>query len=316
MRTILVTGGAGFVGSHLCKALAAKGFSTVAVDDLSNGRRENLSEDTELLVEDLSEHGWMESLKHRRLDAVIHCAAQASNAISFQDPQLDYRANQLATWRVLQFCQRKGIRRLLFTSSMSVYGEPGRLPTPPSEAPRPLTFYAAHKAAAESYIRLTPNIDWTIFRLYTTYGMGQNLSNVSQGLVKIFLGFVLRNQTVKIHGSGDRVRDIVHVSDVVRAIMQALPTPNSYGRCYNIGSGTTLTVSDIIRRILSEAGKMPDYPVEYGAPDIGDPHRTHADISAAMRDFGWQPEIMPDAGIKLTVRQHLEQLRSTGEYKG
>jgi UDP-glucose 4-epimerase len=305
MANILVTGGAGFVGSHLCAALTAAGHTAVVIDDLSNGRRENIAAGTEAVIADLSEPGWMSTLRGRTFDAVLHCAAQASNALSFRDPELDYRANQLATWRVLQFCRDEGIRRLIFTSSMSVYGEPPVLPTPSDEVPRPLTYYAAHKAVAESYVRYARDLDWTIFRLYTTYGMGQNLANLNQGLVKIYLGYVLRGEPVTVHGSGERVRDIVHVSDVVRAIMLALPAPASFGRCYNLGSGQTLTVSQIIGRILAAAGKPADYPVVYGPADIGDPRKTHADVSAAARDFGWRPEVSPEAGIDMTVGQHL-----------
>jgi UDP-glucose 4-epimerase len=305
MANILVTGGAGFVGSHLCAALTAEGHTAVVIDDLSNGRRENIAPGTEAVIADLSEVEWMTSLSGRGFDAVVHCAAQASNALSFRDPEHDYRANQLATWRVLQFCRQEGIRRLIFTSSMSVYGEPTVLPTPSDEVPRPLSYYAAHKAVAESYVRYAPDLDWTIFRLYTTYGMGQNLANRNQGLVKIYLGYVLRDEPVIVHGPGDRVRDIVHVSDVVRAIKRALPVAASFGRCYNLGSGRTLTVSQIIDRILACAGKPSDYPVHYGPADTGDPHKTHADVTAAARDFGWRPEVTPEAGIELTVQQHL-----------
>jgi len=312
MAKILVTGGAGFVGSHLCAALLRAGHEPVVVDDLSNGRLENIAGGIESLIADVSSEEWMSVLSGRRWDAVVHCAAQASNALSFRDPEHDYRANQLTTWRVLQFCRQEGIRRLLFTSSMSVYGEPPVLPTSPEEVARPLTYYAAHKAVAESYIRYETNLDWTIFRLYTTYGMGQNLANLNQGLVKIYLGYVLRGEPVRVHGSGDRVRDIVHVSDVVRAIMLALPARASFGRCYNLGSGSTLTVAQIIAKILACAGKPDDYPVHYLPADTGDPHKTHADVSAATRDFGWLPEVSPDVGIEMTVQQHLEAQEQAG----
>jgi UDP-glucose 4-epimerase len=311
MARVLVTGGAGFVGSHLCAALRARGDEAVAIDDLSNGKRSNLGADVPLEVFDLAERGWMSALGGRRLDAVIHCAAQSSNALSFRDPMSDLRANQLATLNVLEFCRVESIRRLVFTSSMSVYGNPPSLPTPPEEFPRPLTYYALHKAASEGYIKLARDLDWTIFRLYTTYGFGQNLSNLNQGLVKIFLGFVLRGEPVRVRGRGDRLRDIIHVSYVVDAVMRSLTAPRSFGQTYNLGSGSPVRVSEIIGCILESAEKPADYPVVYEAGDVGDPDRTHADISLACRDLGWFPAVRPSEGIRMTVRQHVRDLAGT-----
>lgn len=305
MATVLVTGGAGFVGAHLCAALAARGDTAIALDDLSNGLKDNVPADVDLVVADLADDAWIDSMTGRNIDAVIHCAAQSSNAISFQNPQRDYRANQLATWQVLQFCKRASVRRLLFTSSMSVYGEPSRLPTPEDEPPRPATYYAVHKMAAEAYVRFSREVDATIFRLYTTYGAGQNLANRNQGLVKIYLTYVLRNEPMVVHGSGSRLRDIVHVSDVVNALVGALDERATYGKTYNLGTGKPLKVEEIIAAILRHAGQPSTYPVSYEAPDNGDPHRTHADISAARRDFGWAPLVDPAEGIERTVRHYL-----------
>lgn len=305
MGTILVTGGAGFVGSHLCAALAARGETPVAVDDLSNGYRDNVPAGMELVVADLADDEWIERQAGRRVDAVVHCAAQSSNALSFRDPERDYRANQRATWNVVRFCERAGVRRLLFTSSMSVYGEPSRLPTPEDEPCRPATYYALHKMAAEQYIRLAHGLDATIFRLYTTYGVGQNLANREQGLIKIYLGYVLRNEPLVVHGPGTRVRDVVHVSDVVDAIVRSISEPRTYGNCYNLGTGRGLSVADIIARIVEIAGQPSDYPITYGAADRGDPLMTLADISAARRDIGWEPKVLPEEGIAATVRHYI-----------
>lgn len=305
MATLLVTGGAGFLGSHLCAALVARGDTPVAIDDLSNGYRENVPDGVELLVADLADASWIERVGGRKFDGVVHCAAQASNALSFRDPERDYRANQLATWNVLRFCERAEVRRLIFTSSMSVYGEPSRLPTPEDEPGRPATYYALHKMAAEQYIRFARGLDATIFRLYTTYGVGQNLANREQGLIKIYLGYVLRGEPMLVHGSGSRMRDVVHVSDVVDAILRSLHEPRTFGKCYNLGTGRSLSVADIIARIVAAADRPPTYPVRYTDADPGDPRFTHADISAARRDFGWEPKVRPEDGIRETVRRYI-----------
>ncbi len=306
MKSILVTGGAGFVGSHLCRALLKKGFSVVAIDDLSNGIKSNVHKDVVLIESDLSKDAWLGSLNIYKFDAVIHCAAQASNAMSFDDPQQDWNSNQISTWNVINFCKKKSIKRLIFTSTMSVYGEPSKIPTPVSEAPKPLSYYAAHKAVAETYLKLSSGINWTIFRLYTTYGSGQNLANLNQGLVKIYLGFILRGEPITVRGSGERLRDIIHVSDVVQAIIQSLDNTKTYKQTYNLGSGITKKVSEIIKLLLKAAGKDTNYPVVYERGDLGDPHTTHADIKNATDDFGWQPLVMPDDGIALTVKQYMD----------
>jgi nucleoside-diphosphate-sugar epimerase len=305
MKQILVTGGAGFVGSHLCRALLKKEFSVVAIDDLSNGIKSNVHKDVVLIEADLSKDAWLGSLDSYKFDAVIHCAAQASNAMSFDDPQKDWNSNQVSTWNVINFCKQKSINRLIFTSTMSVYGEPVKIPTPVSEPPMPLTYYAAHKATAETYLKLSSGINWTIFRLYTTYGSGQNLANLNQGLIKIYLGFILRGEPITVRGSGERLRDIIHVSDVVRAIILSLENAKTYKQTYNLGSGVTKKVSEIIELLLNAAGKDAQYPVVYEKGDLGDPHSTHADIRNATDDFNWRPLVMPDDGIVLTVKQYL-----------
>ena len=306
MKSILVTGGAGFVGSHLCRALLGKGFSIVAIDNLSNGIRSNVHSDVVLLEEDLSKDTWHSLLDAYIFDAVIHCAAQASNAMSFEDPEQDWKSNQISTWNVINFCKKKSIKRLIFTSTMSIYGEPCKIPTPVSEPPTPLTYYAAHKAVAETYLKLSSGINWTVFRLYTTYGSGQNLANLNQGLIKIYLGFILRDEPITVRGSGERLRDIIHVSDVVQAIILSLENAKTYKQTYNLGSGTTKKVSEIIELLLKAAGKDTNYPVVYERGDLGDPRTTYADIKNATDDFGWRPLVMPDDGIALTVKQYLD----------
>jgi UDP-glucose 4-epimerase len=305
MKSILVTGGAGFVGSHVCRALLKKEFSVVTIDNLSNGIKSNVPKDVVLIEADLSKDAWFDLLDIYKFDAVIHCAAQASNAMSFEDPEQDCSSNQISTWNVINFCKKKSIKRLIFTSTMSVYGEPSKTPTPISEPPMPLSYYAAHKAVAETYLKLSSGINWTIFRLYTTYGSGQNLANLNQGLVKIYLGFILRGEPITVRGSGERLRDIIHVSDVVQAIIQSLENIKTYKQTYNLGSGITKKVSEIIKLLLNTAGKGADYPIVYEKGDVGDPHITHADITNATHDFGWQPLVTPDDGIALTVRQYL-----------
>lgn len=305
VKNYLVTGGAGFVGSVLSHRLTTTGQNVTAVDDLSNGSRENLPKQARFLEMDLADQADYQQLDQGNFDAVIHCAAQSSNAISFRDPHADLSANQTATLNLLEFCRRKGIRRFLFTSSMSVYGKPKNFPTPETEPCYPDSFYAVHKLASEHYVRIYAQeygLEPTVFRLYTTYGYGQNLVNMQQGLLSIYLGYLLNNVPLVVKGSGQRLRDIVYVEDVVDAILLSLHNPATVGKTYNLGTGESLTIHVILRDLLIGLGKDPDnYPIHWEASTLGDPPITHASIQRIAHDTGWRPKINPREGIRRTL---------------
>ncbi|NBO72039.1 NAD-dependent epimerase/dehydratase family protein [bacterium] len=298
---ILVTGGAGFVGTNLCSALINQGHEVIAIDDLSNSHRAPNLKGLKFFKSDIADDYWMRDLAQFQIDVVFHLAAQSSNATSFRNPIDDLRRNLLATQSIISFCQQKNVRRLIFTSSMSVYGDPSQLPTPVTEETRPATYYAIHKDASEKYIKLQGDLNWTIFRLYTTYGFGQNLENLEQGLVKILLGFILRDEKIIVHGSLDRERDIIHVDDVVNALILSLENRQSYGKIYNLGTGTRMTIRQILNELIRLTGKNSSYPIQVCGGDKGDPFKTHADISEAVADLAWVPQITPKEGLKRTV---------------
>ncbi|MFA6294252.1 MAG: NAD-dependent epimerase/dehydratase family protein [Victivallales bacterium] len=306
-KSILVTGGAGFVGGYLCRSLLAEGHSVTAVDDLSNGKKENVPPGVKFICLDISGKDFLDKMAEYDFDAVIHCAAQASNALSFKDPHRDLEVNQVGTLRVLELCVQKGVKRFIFTSSMSVYGQAKTLPTPETEACYPDAYYAVHKLASEHYIRLygkQHGLDYTIFRLYTTYGHGQNLDNRDQGLLSIYLSYILRKETLVVKGSKDRTRDIVNVDDVIRAILLSLDNPKSYGNIYNLGIGRSIKIEKIVELLTMGLGyKNGEYPVSYLDPTAGDPFDTLADNEAAKKDIGWVPRMSPEEGISLTVEK-------------
>lgn len=306
MKThVLITGGAGFVGSNLAQALLTANYEVTVVDDLSNGKKTNLSEDVHFVEADLTDNNWPNLIGNSTFEVVFHLAAQSSNATSFRNPIDDLNRNQLATLNVIQFCLKHRVRRLIFSSSMSVYGNPTVFPTPSNTPASPLTYYAVHKAASERYISLQHELNWTIFRLYTTYGFGQNLANLEQGLVKIFLGYLLRNEEIVVHGDLKRERDIIHVDDVVNALMLSIGQEKSFGKTYNLGTGQVITVDNLIAVLKSLAGKEDDYPILIQAADEGDPFRTQADIEETMHDLGWTPKYSIMRGLEETVRRYV-----------
>jgi UDP-glucose 4-epimerase len=191
---------------------------------------------------------------------------------------------------------------------MSAYGEPESLPTPETTPMLPETFYAVHKLASEHYLRIYAKehgIKQTTFRLYTTYGHGQNLDNINQGLLSIYLAFIVQKETIIVKGSKERLRDIVHVSDVVNAIMMAIDNPNSYNKTYNLGSGESLKIGEIVDLLTTGMGyAQGEYPVTWEGSTQGDPSNTLASIQAVKDDIGWEPKVSPREGIRMTVANY------------
>jgi UDP-glucose 4-epimerase len=310
VKNALVTGGAGFVGSVVSRHLLRDGFSVTIIDDLSNGKRSNVPPGAQFIEADLATEAAYQPLERVGYDVIYHVAAQASNAVSLRDPLRDLASNQLATLRLLEYARETGSRRFVFTSSMSTYGDASAFPTTEMEPLRPRTPYAAHKAASEDYLRVYGDeygLIPTVFRLYTTYGGEQNLDNLDQGLLSIYLAYLLRGEPIIVKGPLERERDIVHISDVAGAMVAVLDEPGTFGRTYNLCSGLCLTIDTLVRTLILEAGENPDtYPivVESGTP--GDPFKTHGSYEAAMTDFGYVPKVMPLDGIQQTVRALLE----------
>jgi len=308
-KYILVTGGAGFVGSYLTKELIKENFHVVVVDDLSNGKIENITKEIEFYKLDIGDEADLLKIPLHPFQCVIHLAAQSSNAISFINPIHDLNTNQIGTYNIINFCIERKISRFIFTSSMSAYGKPQQLPTKESSPLNPDSFYAVHKVASEHYIRIVSKqnrIHSTIFRLYTTYGHGQNLDNVNQGLLSIYLSYILNNKPIIVKGSKFRRRDIIHVTDVVNAIILSLNCKKSYGKIYNLGTGETNTVEELIQLLTTGLGfEKKEYPVIYKSGTSGDPFTTFAAITKAKRDLGWRPKISAKAGIQMTIKPYL-----------
>ena len=307
-KNILVTGGAGLIGSYLSKRLMQEGHKLTIVDNLSNGKKINLPKECKFYEIDLISKDSLNKISDNNFDAVFHCAAQAGNAISWKNPKLDMESNQLATLNILNFCVKKSINRILFTSSMSAYGEPSEFPTKETEVMMPDSFYAVHKLASEHYLRIYAKeygLKYTTFRLYTTYGYGQNLDNIDQGLLSIYLAYIVKKKPILVKGSKNRTRDIVHVSDVVEAMVLALDNKNAFNKTYNLGSGKEITVEKIIELLTEGMGYKKDvYPTNYTEKTQGDPFNTLANIENAKKDLGWKPKISPIEGINLTVKKY------------
>jgi UDP-glucose 4-epimerase len=237
---------------------------------------------------------------------------------SFTDPTIDLRTNVEGTLKVLQFCVKYRVPRLLYAGSMTAYGGTTVLPTPEDTPCQPVSYYGITKYAAEGYVRTTaarPDLDFTFnvtcFRMYNVYGPRQAVDNPYQGVLGIFLGNVLRGEAITIFGDGDQSRDFVYIDDVVDAWTGALCNPASFGGVFNLGSGRRLTINDLARHVLAACGRTPnDYRIDYARARPGEQRQVEADISRARAVLGWAPRVTFGAGLATTLQWAAGQMAS------
>lgn len=306
---VLITGGAGFIGSHLIDHLLARGHTPIAFDNEQTGRRANVSPAAEFIAGDVRDTAALEAVFARGVDAVLHIAGQASIRLSFMEPGADLDTNTRGTIEVLQACIRHRVSRLLFASSMTVYGKNPPSPTPESAPIDPVSYYAITKYAAERYVHATAarddlgfNLNVTSFRMFNVYGQRQSLTNAYQGVFAIFLGNVLRGEPINIHADGKQSRDFVHIDDIARAWCDAIDAPATVGQVINLGTGVPRSVNQLADRVLESAGRTrADYPIIYHPAQPGDMRRSMADITRARELLDWSPQVDFEAGMARTI---------------
>lgn len=305
MRRALVTGGAGFIGSHLTERLLNEGWSVHIVDNLSTGFKTNIPKDAEFTFLDLSKEDFVSNLPKNSFDAVFHLAAQSSGEISFDDPAYDLKINCLSTLLLLDWSFKNGIKRFIYTSSMSIYGEQEAQPVKEEVMPKPKSFYGIGKLASESYVNIysTMGINTTSLRLFNVYGPRQNMENLRQGMVSIYMAYILKKEEVAVKGSPDRYRDFIYIDDVIDVCMVCLDNPATFGKTYNIASGEKTHVKVLLENELRAFGYDPlTYPVKYAAFTPGDIFGIYADISAIKEDTGWEPKTSLAEGLGKMVK--------------
>jgi UDP-glucose 4-epimerase len=304
LSRVLVTGGAGFIGSHLTERLLERGDDVVVLDDLSTGVRENVPTEAELVEGDVRDADVVAAAA-AGADAVFHVAGQASIFRSFETPERDLAVNVSGTLSVLQACIREHVPRLVYASSMTVYGEPERVPTPEDEPCIPVSYYGVTKYAAERYVQIAGArndvaLATTSLRMFNVYGERQSLTNPYQGVLAIFVGNVLRNEPITIHADGGQTRDFVYVGDVADAWLAVLDEPAAHGRVLNVGSGRETKIADLARGVLSGLGHE-GWDIRSAPAQIGDVRRSGADVTALTTVTGWQARTSLDEGLARTL---------------
>lgn len=298
-----MTGGAGFIGSHLVKRLLSDGWYVTIVDDLSSSPTNRLEESTVTLHKlDIADPALADIFAEERPQIIFHLAAQISVARSMREPELDVHTNIVGGINLLQQSVRFGVKRVvLFSTGGALYGEPEYLPCDEAHPIKPLSVYGTSKQVLEQYTRVIAEnngIDYMVLRPGNVYGPGQN-PHGEAGVVAIFGLKMLAGEEVTIYGNGEQERDYVYVDDVVTAAFAAIRPDAPAAGVYNIGSGAPTSVNEIFALLAAETG-YERAPVH--APERpGDVHRIYLDTSKARHELGWVPKIDLREGINRTV---------------
>lgn len=288
---VLVTGGAGFIGSHIVEALLARGNDVHVLDDLSKGQLTNLPERVPLHVLDIAASPLDSVFRDAAFDAVVHCAAQTNVMRSLAEPELDRRINVVGLERVLHEAAAAGTRRFVFISSGgAAYGE---TPMPATEdtLPHPDNPYGRHKVEGESIVADAP-MSTISLRLSNVYGVRQR-SDAEGGVISIFADRLTAGLPLQVYGDGSQERDFIHVSDVVDAILLALRVPAMTG-VWNVGTGRGTTVSEVASIMVTAFGGRAG--IEY-LPERQEVRRSCLDVGKLVRTGRWYPRIDLSSGV-------------------
>ncbi|MGH2651722.1 MAG: NAD-dependent epimerase/dehydratase family protein, partial [Actinomycetota bacterium] len=301
---ILVTGGAGFIGSHLVDALVRENHDVVVVDDLSMGRRVQVHPDARFHHMDIRRREALEEVfRVERPEMVNHHAAQGNLRRSMAEPSFDASVNILGSLNLLELSLAYGVRRFIYSSSGgAIYGEPDELPVDETHPIRPLSAYGVSKYAVEQYLGLFGSrLDHAILRYANVYGPRQNPWGEA-GVVAIFSRQMLSGQRPTIFGDGTKTRDYVHVDDIVRANLLAMAERTAAGRAFNLGAGRETTDRTIFDLVRSAVGATVEPILAEKRP--GEIDRICLDSSRAKADLGWEPAIPLEEGIARTVSSY------------
>ena len=304
---VLITGGAGFIGSHVADAFVALGHEVLVVDNLSTGHRENVPSDAEFVKIDLADDGLADVFERFRPEVVDHFAAQASVKVSTTNAIFDLTVNGGGTARIAELCSRFGVRKMIYASTGgALYGNPEIWPVTEEHPIKPLSPYGLSKRVGELYIdfyRRQSGLNATILRYANAFGPRQD-PNGEAGVVAIFSGQLLRGAPCTIDGDGEQKKDYVYVADIARANVLALH--HGDGEAFNIGTGRGTSVNAIFQTLKAVTGSKAD--ARYGPPRPGDVRDIWLEYAKAKQGLGWEPTVSFEEGLRQTV----EAMRAAG----
>ncbi|QHT59920.1 NAD-dependent epimerase/dehydratase family protein [Paenibacillus lycopersici] len=295
---VLVTGGAGFIGSHVVNALIQNDHNVIVVDNLSTGSKEKLHSDVKHYQVDITSEDLFDVVNEERPAAIIHHAAQIDVQLSLKEPVYDARVNILGTLNLLEAARKTGVEKIVYASSAAAYGNPLYLPVDENHPVAPISFYGASKFTPELYFELYSklyNIRYVILRYANVYGIGQEVKGEG-GVVAVFINRFINGETPVIYGDGEQTRDFVYVKDIAEANINALHFGNDV--ICNISRNEQTSINELINVLgdISGNGLIPRYAKER----LGDIKHSRLDNSAALKELNWKPRYNLYNGLEET----------------
>lgn len=292
-KNVLITGGAGFIGSHIVDLLIAKGYGVFIVDNLSSGSESNLNKSAKFYNLDMNSAKLEDVFAQNKIDYVFHLAAQPSVSGSIKNPTQDATENILGSINVLKFAKKYGVKKFVTASTAAVYGVPKYLPVDEAHNTECLSFYGISKLTMEKYIELF-GVDYIIFRLANVYGPRQN-AHGEAGVVAIFADKMKNNETIVIDGDGEQTRDFVYVADIAKVFLQAIQSEVK-NEIINVSTNTSISINQLFATMSTKYNytKAP----QYGEERQGDIKHSVLDNKKCLKLFGFAPQTPSEEGLK------------------
>jgi nucleoside-diphosphate-sugar epimerase len=312
MPSYLVTGGAGFIGSHLVEELRRRGERVRVADSLITGHKRNLADlDVELLEGDLADIDVAKAAM-RGVDIVLHQAAIPSVPRSVEDPVTSNRANIDATLNVLVAAREAGVKRVVYAGSSSAYGDTPTLPKREDMPTNPLSPYALQKLVGEQYMQMFTKLhglETVTIRYFNVFGPRQDPSSPYSGVISLFAKHLLGNTSPTIFGDGEQTRDFTYVANVVDGVLRAVAAPGASGEVINVATGSRISLNRLFEEMRKITGSRAT--AQYGAARAGDVRDSQADISKAGALLGYQPLVTLEQGLRPTLDWYRSELART-----
>jgi len=300
----LLTGGAGFIGSVIAKKLLNQGDEVVIIDNLSTGYLSNIPIGASFIKGDISSINTIKELDNQYFDAILHIAGQSSGEISFEDPIYDLNCNTTSTLRLLDYAVQINCKRFIYASTMSVYGEQdNKEQFSENDQTNPKSFYAVGKLASETYMKIYQQnygIDFTSLRYFNVYGAGQNLKNLKQGMVSIYLKQFIDDKfdVVEIKGSIERFRDLSYVDDIADVTIKSINSKEFYNDIFNVGSGIKITINTMLKLMKKYLNSSKEIKITNGT--LGDQFGIYADTTK-LKEIYPNEFLKFEDGLKLMI---------------
>lgn len=303
MSKYLVTGGAGFIGSHLVEELLRRGHDVRIADNFSTGRRENVPAGSavEVIDGDIADRD-IATRAVQGCDFVLHQAAIPSVPRSILDPAASHRANVDGTLNILLAARDAGVQRVVFAGSSSVYGNAVELPKREDMPPQPLSPYALQKYVGEQYCQMFTSLyglSTVTTRYFNVFGPRQQPGSPYSGVISLFIDALMNGRPPHVHGDGSQTRDFTYVGDVVRGVLAAVEAPDAAGKVMNVAGGGRISLLDLVETLQRILGTSIE--PTFGPSREGDVHDSQADITRARRLLRFEPAVSFDAGLRETV---------------